>query len=403
MPMPAILTPSHPRMTPQSQPSATPTLGISLAVFLVGFFAFLQVYAIQAILPTLIIALNTNEVAIGLAVGMTVMAIAIVSPFMGMLSDAIGRKGLIVGAVAFLAIPTVGAAMSQSVGELNLWRFLQGLCVPGMTVVLLAYISEEFPHAIARMMSLYVAGTVLGGFSGRFLLGHFHEWLDWRHGLGLMAVMTLVGAVIIAEYLPNSRHFIKNANIKAALTTLIAHSKNRHVQTTMALGGCVLFSLVGCFTFINLHLSHAPYKLNASQLANLFSIYLVGVIITPLSSRLIARFGLVLILRLAIISSMFGLIITLSTPLWAIVIGLTLMSSGVFVTQTATISHLSAHIHQGRSLASGLYYLGYYAGGSIGAWACGLAWTHHTWHGVVGLILSLQVLGLLIACVLIKK
>ena len=60
------------------------------------------------------------------------------------------------------------------------------------------------------------------------------------------------------------------------------------------------------------------------------------------------------------------------------------MSSGVFITQSATISYLTSHVSEGRSLASGLYYMGYYGGGFIGAWACALAYAQANGFGQLG-------------------
>ena len=50
----------------------------------------------------------------------------------------------------------------------------------------------------------------------------------------------------------------------------------------------------------------------------------------------------------------------------------------------------------GRSLASGLYYMGYYAGGSVGAWVCGLAYTAGAWPLTVAVILVAQLLSLVL-------
>ena len=165
----------------------------------------------------------------------------------------------------------------------------------------------------------------------------------------------------------------------------------------------MLFSLVGCFTFINLHLAQPPYELSSSQLANIFAVYLIGMVITPLSTKLITRFGMTKTIIFAIICSMMGLSLTLLTPLWWIIVGLTIMSSGVFVTQSATISYIASHVTQGRSLASGLYYMSYYGGGSIGAWLCAMAYTTGQWQYTVGSIITIQILALLIVYTLMKK
>ncbi|WP_353103703.1 MFS transporter [Psychrobacter sp. AH5] len=382
----------------QAPTFAPPSLLLKLTIGLIGMFAFLQVYSIQAILPVIIDEFAASEVQAGMVVGATILAIAIMSPFLGMLSDAVGRKSFVVGALLFLTIPTALIAQSSSVEWIGLWRFIQGLSVPGITVVIIAYIGEEFEgQSVTGLMSFYVSGSVLGGFMGRFLLGHLHEFIGWRHAYYVLAALTLLSALWVAKTLPSSSHFEANPNFRSAMKTLGAHLVNRYVVTACLLGACVLFSLVGCFTFINLYLADNPYNLGTGDLANIFAVYLIGVIITPLSATLLSRFGSARTIIVAILVSITGVLLTLASPLWLIVMGLGVMSSGVFVTQSATISYIAVNVKQGRSLASGLYYLFYYAGGTIGAWLCGLAYAYGHWRTTVWLLLLVQVLALMIA------
>ncbi len=393
-----IQTPTQPPNQPL--PFDAPSWVLKLTIGLIGMFAFLQVYSIQAILPVLMVDMSATEVQAGMIVGATILAIAIMSPFLGMLSDAVGRKSFIVGALLFLAIPTALIAQSPNIGWMGMWRFMQGLSVPGITVVTIAYIGEEFEgRAVTELMSFYVSGSVLGGFMGRFLLGHLHELIGWRAGYYVMAGMTLVGALWVGKMLPSSRHFVANPNFRSAMQTLGEHLVNRYVVTSCLLGACVLFSLVGCFTFINLHLADTPYELSTGALANIFAVYLIGVIITPLSTTLLRRFGSARTVRVAMVISMLGVLLTLLTPLWGVVIGLAVMSTGVFITQAATISYIAVNVKKGRSLASGLYYMGYYAGGTMGAWLCGIAYARGQWSLTVWLLLFVQVLALLVASI----
>ena len=383
---------------PETLPFNLPSFILKLTIGLIGMFAFLQVYSIQAVLPVLMVDFAATEVQVGMVVGATILAIAIMSPFLGMLSDAVGRKSFIVGALLFLSLPTALIAQSPNVEWMGLWRFMQGLSVPGITVVTIAYIGEEFEgRSLTELMSFYVSGCVLGGFLGRFILGHLHEMIGWRSAYYVMAAMTLIGALWVVKMLPTSRHFEANPNFHSAIKTLAQHLKDRYVVTACLLGACVLFSLVACFTFINLHLASAPYDLSTGQLANIFAVYLIGVIITPLSATLLRRFGSARTVIVAIAVSMSGVSLTLLTPLWIVVIGLAIMSSGVFITQAATISYIAVNVKTGRSLASGLYYMSYYTGGTLGAWVGGMAYTRGEWSLTVWLLLLVQVLALLIA------
>ena len=174
--------------------SPAPSLMVKIIIGMIGAFAFLQVYSIQAILPIMMQAFSATETQVGMTVGATVIAIAIMSPFMGMLSDAVGRKNLIIASIAFMAMPTLMIGFSQSLSSVMMWRFLQGLAVPGITVVTIAYVGEEYAGKdMAKLMSFYVSGTVLGGFLGRFILGHLEEVIGWQQGFAVMGGTHLIG------------------------------------------------------------------------------------------------------------------------------------------------------------------------------------------------------------------
>jgi len=371
---------------------------LMLTVALVGVFAFVQVYSVQSILPQLQRDLNASVVEIGNSVGMTVLAVALISPFVGMLSDALGRKWLVVASVFALAIPTALMSQVQTVHGLLVLRFLQGLAVPGVSVVAIAYVGEEFRgSAMVRMMTVYIAGSVLGGFSGRFLLGHFVEYMPWRAAFGVMAVLNLAGALVVWRGLPASRHFVPGTRFAASLKTLGQLLCNPSLQAACALGFTVLFALVGLFTFVNLHLAAAPYHFSSGQLANIFAVYLLGAVVTPLAGRVIPRIGVRHTVLLAIGLSVLGVLMTLTPPAWAIVAALAVAACGVFITQSATMSFIAYRISSGRSQASGLYYAAYYCGGFAGAWACGIAYSWGGWSATVAVVIAVQALGWLIA------
>ena len=351
----------------------------------------------QAILPLLQQDFQASVVQVGNTVGATVLAVALTSPFVGMLSDAIGRKKIIVGSLLFLAIPTGLIAATDSIQLLTLLRFLQGLAVPGITVVTIAYIGEEFRGKdMTRMMSAYVAGTVLGGFLGRFLLGHLVEWMDWRSAFLVMSALTICGALLVWRILPRSRRFVANRHLHSSLQTLGSHLRNPAVLTACAVGFCILFSLVGGFTYINLHLSATPYHFSTADLANVFAVYLLGVVITPISGKILPLLGARKTILIAMSISVLGLLLTLLPAAWMIIVALAIMSCGIFITQSSTISFIAHRVPTGRSLASGLYYMGYYAGGSVGAWVCGLAYTAGAWPLTVAVILVAQLLSLVL-------
>jgi predicted MFS family arabinose efflux permease len=281
---------------------------------------------------------------------------------------------------------------------------MQGLAVPGIVVVLVAYLSEEFKSGgVARMTSTYVGGTVMGGFCGRFFTGHVSDVLGWRSAYVGLAVLNLLGALWVLWAMPASRHFVANRNVRAALQTLGRHVRNRRFVAICALGFCVLFSLVGSFTYVNLYLAEAPFHLGSAALANVFAVYLLGVVVTPVAGRFIARFGFLRAVLFTLALSASSLLLTLLPLLWVVIAGLALSSCGVFICQSATISHIADTVTEGRSLATGIYYLSYYAGGAAGAWIAGLAFEGWQWPGAVMSIIVFQGLAACIALVFLGK
>jgi YNFM family putative membrane transporter len=363
-------------------------------VWIIGFFAFLNVYSVQAVLPMVMEDFHASALQAGLTVGATVLAIGLVSPFMGMLSDALGRRAILCSSLFALTIPTALIPLAHDLNLLIALRFLQGLAVPGIVVVLIAYLSEEIRNgSVARMTATYVGGTVMGGFCGRFITGHAGHLLGWRGAFVTLAVMNLCGAMLVWWALPASKHFVPNRNIQGAVQTLLRHLRNGRLMAACAVGFCVLFSLVGTFTYVNLHLAGAPFHLSAAGLANVFTVYLVGVVVTPWAGRHIDRLGFMKSMLGALSISAVGLGLTLLPSLWLVVAGLAVCSTGVFLCQSATIGSIARNVSEGRSLATGIYYMSYYLGGAVGTWLAGLAFEAWGWSGAAGVIATVQLLA----------
>ena len=159
----------------------------SLGVGVAGFANFLNLYTTQAILPEIARAFGVGVVQAGLTLTAPLLAVALVAPFAGTVSDRLGRKRLIVGAGLLGVVPTLLAAAASGFDAMVLWRFLQGLLLPFGFAVCVAYIGEECPGAAGiRAAGSYSVGTILGGFSGRMLVGVVRRacaagaWDSWR-------------------------------------------------------------------------------------------------------------------------------------------------------------------------------------------------------------------------------
>jgi MFS transporter, YNFM family, putative membrane transport protein len=378
----------------------------TIALMLAGIAAFLNLYATQPLLPMLARIFDASKAAVGMTVSAATIGVALSAPFCGLIAERAGRKRVIVTATLLLTIPTVLASTATSLPMLIFWRFLQGLVMPGIFGVAIAYIAEEWPPVqVGRAMSLYVSSTVLGGFLGRILPGYAatHRIVasiapSWRIGFLLIAACDLLFGLLIAYWLPRDR--------KSAITPvrtdggMLRHLRNPRLVATYAVGFNVLFSLVAVFTYITFHLAAAPYQLTPAQLSSLFVVYLVGLIVTPLAGIGIGRSGSRPVLIVAVAASMIGVAMTLLHSLPMILLGLVLCSSGVFVCQSASTSYIqTAAPAGGRASAAGLYVACYYAGGSVSGVLPGFFWRFGGWTACVALVLVVQLVTIAVAAI----
>ena len=395
------LPPSHVPAQPHAKLNqlATPSRrGLLLALFMMGFGTFLNVYATQPLLPEFRQLFHASELLVSLTVSATVLAVALGAPIIGALADSIGRKRVIVTAMFGLALPTFLAVTSTTLTQLIVWRFMQGLFVPGIIAVAMAYISEESPrHLVASTMATYVSGTVLGGFCGRFLSGIMASHGGWQAAFIALGILTILAAAITLWLLPRSTKFVRHANARASFRSMVKHLGNPQLLATFAVGFNVLFALVGAFTYVNFYLAEKPFLLGPTGLASIFGVYLVGAAVTPYSGRVLDRIGYRRGMIWAAGLAAIGMFLTLIPWLPVVVLGLALGSSGAFACQSAASSHVGKVAGRARSAAAGLYVGLYYFGGCVGSILPGLFWTHAGWLGCVLLIVCMQGITALIA------
>jgi MFS family permease len=375
-----------------------------VAVTLAGIGCFFNLYATQPVLPLFEILFHASKAAVGRTVSAATLGVAISAPFCGMLAERIGRRRVIVWSIFLLAVPTIGAATANGLHQLVVWRFFQGLVMPGIFGVTIAYITEEWPRRqVAHVMSIYVSGTVLGGFLGRFLTGvaATHALVpfvapSWRLGFVLIGLLDLIFGLVLWRWLPLDTPLPPSAATGAF--GFLRHLRNPQLVATYAVGFSVLFTLVATFTYVTFYMAAPPFRLTPAELSALFMVYLVGLIITPLGGVWISRVGSRTAVVGAVAGGIAGVLLTLVPHLWAVLVGLTLCSSGVFVCQSAASSYIQREARSGgRASAAGLYVMFYYLGGSVAGVVPGVLWRYGQWKACVALIVVVQLISMTIA------
>jgi predicted MFS family arabinose efflux permease len=369
---------------------------------LAGFCAFLTLFAPQPLLPLLATAFHASAGTIGFVVTVSTIAVALTAPLAGIVADRFGRKNVIVPAAFLLALPTLLAATSGSLGQLLFWRFWQGVFTPGIFAVTIAYITEEWETGAGSAMSAYVAGTVLGGFSGRMVAALAAAYFSWRWAFVALGVLNLLSGVAIWAWLPQGRRIARHRHRVSTLRVMLQHLRNPRLLATYAVGFCVLFTLLGAFNYINFYLAAPPFRLSTAALGLLFTVYLVGAFVTPFAGRWIDRLGHRFTLALAFGGGIAGICLTLLPSLPAVILGLSLCCTGVFIGHSSASSYIGTVARESRAAAVGLYVMCYYAGGSAGSALSGHFWNRGGWPACVALVVTVQVLTILTAAIFWK-
>jgi predicted MFS family arabinose efflux permease len=366
--------------------------GRRIAVGLAGFCTFLNLYMPQALLPALAQDFGVGPGEISAIITSSTLAIALTAPFTGALADILGRKRIIVAAMIALMVPTVMVALAGDVPTLVAWRFVQGLLLPPIFVVIIAYIGDEWPTTeVAGIAGLYIAGASIGGFSGRFVTGILTDLMGWRGAFGCVAAMTFASAAAVALLLPREKNFVRSEGVAAAARHMLAHLRNPQLLATYAVGFGVLFCFMATFTYVSFHLAAPPYGFSPSWLGAIFITYLVGTVIVPTAGRAIDRFGRRGFTIATIVVWIGGALLLLARPVWAIVAGLTLCAGCGMLAQAISTGYVTASAREGRSSAVGLYVTSFYVGGAAGASLPGLVWARGGWPAAVAMVVAVLV------------
>lgn len=371
----------------------------NLAVFAAGFSTFALLYCVQPLLPAFSREFGIGAAASSLAVSLTTATLAVSMLAIGSVSEAVGRKPVMVASLVAAALLTIASALVPGWRSFLVLRAVEGIAFAGLPAIAMAYLSEEMGRAsIGLAMGLYVGGTGLGGMAGRLLTAAITDMVSWRPAVATIGVLGVVAAVIFWRSLPPSRHF----HPRPLAVRELAGSFARHLSEVGLLalfseGFLVMGSFVTIYNYIGYRLLAPPYSLSQTAVGTIFTVYLVGIGSSAWLGDLGGRIGRGRLLWVTIAIMLAGVAATFAQPLTTVVAGIALLTFGFFAAHSIVSSWVGLRAHHARAQASSLYLFFYYAGSALAGSAGGFFWTAHGWRGVAGFVTVLLVAALVIA------
>ncbi|MFM7692931.1 MAG: MFS transporter [Actinomycetota bacterium] len=373
--------------------------GAVLAIAVAAAAMFCIPYSTQAIVPEIGADLGAGPAATGLTITVVVVGIALGAWIMGPLSDRIGRRAVMLGSCALLAVPTALIAIDGGLVELLALRAVQGLLLPGLLTVATAYVYEAFPAArVPTVVGLYTSALVLGGFIGRTVPALLVDDIGWRWSLASLALPLLASAALLALLLPAAP---PPPRARSPLRAVRAHLGNAPILLNGLAAGCTFFAFVGLYSVVAYRLEGPEFGLSAAQVGAFYVVWLVGAL-TPLAVRLAGRVGPRAILPVFPLIGLAGLAVGSVGWLPAVVVGLAVLAGGLFAMVGVAQLLVPQLTLRDRGSAMSVHLTIYYLLGSLGPFVLGAAWSAAGWAGAA-LLAALALAVALVLTLLLRR
>jgi YNFM family putative membrane transporter len=369
---------------------------INLALLAAGFATFALLYAVQPLLPIFAATFRVTAAASSLALSSTTSVLAVALLFASSLSEAVGRRPVMLAALFGASLLTLASAAAPGWPAFLLIRTLEGIAFSGLPAVAMAYVAEEVdPRSAGHAMGLYIAGSAFGGMAGRVIAGLISDAATWRTAIAAIGVIGLACAILFARLLPPSRNFTpRPLRLHSLLDAFARHLHDPALRRLFMLGFTLMGGFVTAYNYFGFRLLAPPFRLSQAAVGLISTLYLTGIVTSAAAGRLGDRYGRARLLLPATALMLAGALLTLPTALPAILLGLALLTAAFFAAHSLASAAVARQAKVAPAQASSLYLFAYYMGSSLAGSAGGVAYHHFGWPGVVAVIAAL----LLTAC-----
>lgn len=366
-----------------------------VGLFFGGVATFAQLYSTQALLPAIATDVGTPPAGAALTVSASTLGLAAAVIPWSIVADRVGRVPAM--AIGLIAATAFGALtpLAHDIAVLLVLRLLEGAALGAVPAVALAYLSEEVDaRHVAAAAGSYIAGTTVGGLSGRVVSGWVGEAAGWRWGVASVVLLCVVAAVLFLTLVPAARGFVpgrRRAVRGPSILRRLGVNLRSPVQLALYAQGFLLMgAFVAVYNYLGFHLSAPPFSLASALITLLFLAYLAGTVSSPRAGALAVRYGRLPVLLVGTTVMAVGAALMLVPAVIAVLAGLLAFTAGFFAAHAVASGWTPvAAVPEARAQASSLYYLGYYAGSSLFGWALGVVFGNAGWGWFVATVLAM--------------
>lgn len=363
----------------------------NLVIGLIGFLTLVDLFATQAILPSLARAYQVAPAIMGTAVNASTIGMAISGLVVALISRRLHRRRGIWISLVLLAVPTTLLATMPGLGTFTALRIVQGVFMAAAFTLTMAYLAEQCSASdTAGALAAYITGVVASNLIGRLISAAVADGFGLEANFYLFGLLNLSGALLVLISLTHTTPMMATGPApRSPLASWLEHLANPPLRATFGIGFVILFAFIGTFTYVNFVLARPPIALSPMALGFVYLVFLPAMITTPLAARAAGRFGARPTLWGALAVAGVGLPLLVLPNLAAVLAGLALIGVGTFFAQATATGFVSRAATTDRGAASGLYLASYYLGGLVGSALLGQIFDQVGWPAcVAGIALS---------------
>ena len=366
----------------------------TIVIGLIAFLTVVDLFATQAILPSLTQAYQVTPAAMSFAVNASTMGMAVAGLTVAFFSRRIDRRIGILISLCVLAIPTALLAVAPDITTFTALRVVQGLCMASAFTLTLAYLGEECSAIDAGgAFAAYITGNVASNLVGRLIsagvAGHFGLAANFY----FFSALNLAGAVLVYFTVRTTMPILPAEETSStSLDIWSKHLRNPPLLASFGIGFCILFAFIGTFTYVNFVLVREPISLGRMELGLVYFVFLPSVLTTPFAGAAVRRYGTRPTFWTALALAGLGLPLLLQPNLLSVLVGLVFVGAGTFFAQAAATGFVGRAATTDRGSASGIYLGCYFLGGLIGTAVLGQIFDRFGWLAcVAGIAVALTV------------
>jgi predicted MFS family arabinose efflux permease len=386
-------------VTSISSEAAAPSLLRGATIGLIAFLTLVDLFAAQALLPSLAHAYEVSPAAMGVAVNACTLGMAVSSLVVALVSRRIERRRGIWISLALLSIPTALLAIAPNLAAFAALRIVQGIFMAAAFTLTLAHLGERFDaRAAAGAFAAYVTGNVASNLFGRLLATATTDHYGLSGTFILFATLNLCGAALAAMVVMGTRPIRAATAPEMSFAIWRDRLRQPPIVACLGIGFCILFAFIGTFTYVNFVLVAPPFGLGMMSLGLVYFVFVPSILTTPFGGRIVRRFGVRATLWSSLGIAAAGLPLVLAGDLSTVIGGLALIGIGTFLAQAAATGFMSSAATFDRGVASGLYLASYFLGGLLGSYVLGQLYGRFGWPAcVAGIGAALALAALLTA------